>query len=364
MHRVILGLCLFFVLLIVKSPMVRGSRIDASYGAMIMAIGIFLIDAAPRFDIPFVFPAYLIDFSLFAIWLILIFSFMRAAFKGVFRRRYLTHPVQSFAVGTWVASTSILCLVLYYHYPFFKNIIFTIAVLNTGLLVFYLSLCLKCYKVIFSANYYERVHGIVFLSTVSTQSLIILFNTLFEHPILLNMSRAAILIGLIFYFVNFALMIVRFKSFHSHQLSDGWKNTNCIVHGAMSITGIASIISGALPMKLIFFMWIWAAVLFVIIEGIELRRLYVRLNKYSFNEAIGRYHVSQWARNFTFGTFYFFTLNINLSGHHPIFLHIQNIVIQSGIPVLVTLLAIETILFFKDTLPWQESRKQIVQKRA
>lgn len=362
LHRVI-ALFLFFFLLIVKSPIFRGNRIDSSYGAMVMAIGIFLIGVAPQFDIPFVIPAYLIDFSLFATWLFLIASFMGAAFKGVFRKRYLTHPVQSFAVGTWVAATSILCLVLYHQYPFFKNIIFIVALLNTGLWAFYFLLCIKSYKVIFSAKYYERIHGVVFLSTVSTQSLIIVFNTLFDHPLLPYISLVAIFIGLTLYFINFALMIIRFKSFQQHQLLDGWKNTNCIIHGAMSITGMASITSGTIPANIIFLMWIWAAALFVIIEGIELWRLAARLNKYTFNEAIGRYHVSQWARNFTFGTFYVFTLTIDLSGYHSALLSIQHIVIESGVPVLISLLLIETFLFFKDALPWQESRQHVVQKR-
>lgn len=364
LHRVIFALFLFFVLLIVKSPMFRGKRIDASYGAMVMAIGIFLIGVTPQFNLPFVIPAYLVDFLLFTLWLFLIGSFMKAAFKGVFRKRYLTHPVQSFAVGTWVASTSILCLVLYHQYPFFKNIIFTVTLLNTGLWAFYFFLCIKSYKVIFSAKYYERVHGIVFLSTVSTQSLIIVFNTLFHHhPILQHISQAGIFIGLTLYFINFALMMICFKCFQQHQLSDGWKNTNCIVHGAMSITGIASIISGTFPATIIFLMWIWAAALFIIIEGIEVWRVAARLNKYTLNEAIGRYHVSQWARNFTFGTFYVFTLNIDLSGYHSVFLSIQRIVIESGVPVLISLLLIETFLFFKDALPWQESRQHVIEKR-
>ncbi|OKL35698.1 hypothetical protein [Domibacillus mangrovi] len=363
MHRAIFTLLFFFVQLIIKSPMFRGSRIDASYGAMVMAIGIFLIGVAPQFDIPFVITAYVVDFSLFATWLFLIASFMGAAFKGVFRKRYLMHPVQSFAVGTWVAATSILCLVLYHQYPFSQKILFTVALLNTGLWAFYLFLCIKSYKVIFSAKYYERIHGIVFLSTVSTQSLIIVFNTLFDHPLLPYISLVAIFIGLTLYFINFALMMIRLRSFQQHQLSDGWKNTNCIVHGAMSITGLASITSGAIPPSVIFLMWIWAAALFVIIEGIELWRLAARLNKYTLNEAIGRYHVSQWARNFTFGTFYIFTLTIDLSRYHSALLHIQHIVVESGVHVLISLLLIETFLFFKDVMPWQESLEHVVQKR-
>lgn len=359
MYRFLFGLLLFFLFLIIKSPMIRGSRIDASYGAMIMAIGIFFIGVFPQFDMPLILPSYFVDLSLFFIWLYLIGSFMKAALQGVFRKRYLTHPVQSFAVGTWVAGTSILCLVLYHQFPHLKSFIFIVALLNTGLWAFYLFLCLKSYRVILSSKYFERVHGIVFLSTVSTQSLIIVYNTLFHTPFLQGMSRFVIILGLVLYGINLCLFTIRFRQLRRTDLADGWKNTNCIVHGAMSISGMAAIVSGAFPGGVLLGMWIWAGLLFLLIEGIELWRLAVRLRLYPIQQAIGRYHVSQWARNFTFGTFFVFTLNMDFTGAPAIFNQLQAAIVQSGVPVLVTLLVIESLLFFKDSLPWQESQQQM-----
>ncbi|WP_309090666.1 hypothetical protein [Domibacillus sp.] len=65
MYRLFCGLLLFLLLLIVKSPLFRGTRIDASYGVMIMAIGIFSIGIFPQIHIPLVLPSYLIDAVLF-----------------------------------------------------------------------------------------------------------------------------------------------------------------------------------------------------------------------------------------------------------------------------------------------------------
>ncbi|WP_050183824.1 hypothetical protein [Domibacillus robiginosus] len=362
MYRLLFGLFLFLLLLIVKSPLFRGTRIDASYGAMLMAIGIFFIGVFPQIDLALTLPSYIIDMSLFSIWLFLIFTFMKAALKGVFRRRYLTHPVQSFAVGTWVAGTSVLCLVLYHQFPSLQPVIFTIALLNTGLWLFYLVLCLKSYRVIFSAGYYTRIHGIVFLSTVSTQSLVLVFNTLFQIPLLQSFSRWIIAGGLFLYFLNLILVIIRFQHFRRGDILNGWKNTNCIIHGAMSISGMAAIVSGAFTREVIMVMWIWAALLFFIIEAIELWRLAARLQAYSLHEAIGRYHVSQWARNFTFGTFYMFTMHIDFTDAPPFFAAMQQIIVQSGVSVLILLLVVECILFFKDSLPWAESRNHIKQR--
>ncbi|RBW68175.1 hypothetical protein [Bacillus taeanensis] len=360
LQRVMVCMLLFGVLFVMKLPLFRGNRVDASYGALIMAVGIFFIGATTRFSFSMELPAYVVDFLLVMTWALLVAAFMQAAFKGVFRRRYLTHPVQSFAVGTWVAGTSILCLVLVKQFPVYKEVISLISLLNGGLWLFYFILCLKCYKVIIESKYYERIHGVLFLSTVSKQSLVILYSTLFENQILQAVSRGMLYLGIIFYVLNFFLMIKRYCFFRGWSVSEDWKNTNCIVHGAMSITGIASIMSGVFSTHVIFFIWVWVIVWFVIIEGIEVWRLVTRLKNYSLQKAAGTYHVSQWARNFTFGTFYVFTLNIDLSktvyGPEPLFLFIQQLVIEGGLAVLVCLLVIESSLFFKDTLPWRESR--------
>lgn len=362
MIRICFLALLFVLFLIIKSPMARGQRIDASYGAMIMAIGIFFIGVFPQLQIPFALPSYVVDISLFFIWLFLISSFMKAAAKGVFKKRYLTHPVQSFAVGTWVAATSILCLVLYHQFPALKWIIAGIIGFNTALWVFYIVLCIKSYRVILSAGYYERVHGVVFLSTVSTQSLIIVSNTLFSSPALQMVSRIVIGIGLLLYILNLVLFTIRLRGFQWRNLASNWKNTNCIVHGAMSISGMAAVVSGAFSSPVLIAMWLWAAVMFVLIESIELWRLFARLRAYTVQEAIGRYHVSQWARNFTFGTFFVFTLNMNFEHAPAVFSAAQDLIVSSGIPALILLLAIESMLFFKDALPWQESRRDAAQR--
>lgn len=84
----------------------RRNPIDASDGALIMTIGILLISIHSRFQHMFIFT---LDLALLIFWLYLFATFLKTALKGSFRRRYLTHPVQSFAVGTWIACTSILC---------------------------------------------------------------------------------------------------------------------------------------------------------------------------------------------------------------------------------------------------------------
>lgn len=335
-----------------KRSIFRRNPIDASNGALIMAIGILLISIHSRFQHIFIFT---LDIALLIIWLYLFATFLKTALKGSFRRRYLTHPVQSFAVGTWIAGTSILCLLFFKQYPQYKTIIAIISTLNGGLWIFYLFICIRCYHVIFKSKYFEMVHGILLLSTVSTQSLVIVYGNLFDNFFAYILTKILINIGIFLYIINILFILKRYLTI-SWNVSDDWKNTNCIIHGAISITGVAAIMSRSINIDSIVFIWLAALCLFILIEGIEVWRMFARIKRYSIHHAIGHYHVSQWARNFTFGTFYVFTMNLDLtnSSFHTqsILYFTKNMIINVGLPVLIFLLVFESILFLKATLPF------------
>lgn len=118
-----------------KLPLFQGNRIDASNVAVVMAIGIFFMGITTRFSLSNELPAYVVDLLLFLFGCFLYQPLCRI-FTGSFRKRYLTHPVQSFAVGSWVAGTSILCIVLYMQFPIFKEVIIVVALLNGILWIF------------------------------------------------------------------------------------------------------------------------------------------------------------------------------------------------------------------------------------
>src|SRR3546814_12892621 len=76
----------------------------------------------------------------------------------------------------------------------------------------------------------------------------------------------------------------------------------------MSITGLAAVMSGAVPFAVCYATWLYAGIMFLLVEAVELARLVQRKRLYGWRRGLGPYHVSQWARNFTFGMFYAFTL--------------------------------------------------------
>ena len=123
-----------------------------------------------------------------------------------------------------------------------------------------------------------------------------------------------ILLGVFFYIVSFSLIVRRYAcEGKAIDLDKGWFNTNCIIHGAMSITGLASAVCGVVPANLILLVWLWVISWFVIVEIIEIARAVKRIRLYGFADALLVYDPTQWSRNFTFGMLYAFTLNFDIS---------------------------------------------------
>lgn len=281
--------------------------IEPASGAIIMANGIFLIGTVEAF--PFLndqLGKYLTVLLVIA-WIIIYKRLSTQFFYYNFLIPFLKHPVNSFAIGTWIAGVSVLCNVLLKYFPTVSIVIQLMAVFNTFLWLFFLIICFYNFKqLIFNYQNYP-VHGIILISTVGTQSIIVLLNNvLFQLPTFL--SKAIIILGFVFYFIGMFLIIKRYMSEKGWTLVDDWANTNCIIHGALSITGLAIVSSNTFSSFFVTVLWITIFVLLIIVETIEIIRGFLRIKKYGWNKGLFNYHISQWARNFTFGMFYTFTL--------------------------------------------------------
>ena len=57
--------------------------------------------------------------------------------------------------------------------------------------------------------------------------------------------------------------------------------------------------------------WLYVLAALVAVEAIEIARLLARIGAYGWRLGALTYHASQWARNFTFGMFYAFTLALS-----------------------------------------------------
>jgi hypothetical protein len=287
---------------------------------------------------------------LLIIWVYIAVALVASHFKGTFRR-HVQDTIGCFAIGTWVAATAVLGRMINTALPEWRGVALA---LGAAMLVVWLA-----YLVLVSRGFWEvitgpldlrlRVTGRILLSTVSTQSVLLLGISLFPGQIPGWLSAGIIALGYAFYALGFVLICRRYLRQAGLRLTDDWDNTNCILHGAMSITGLAAVQSNVVPGVVIIGTWLWVLVMFLIVETIELARAAARLRAYGWRRGLLTYDVSQWARNFTFGMFYTFTLQMYSAGYRafePSWLGAsQGVVISWGHYVVLLFLLIEVALY-------------------
>ncbi|ASN06632.1 TDT family transporter [Virgibacillus necropolis] len=292
-------------------------KIEPASGAIIMAIGIFLIgtvNAFPVLDITF--GKYLAIIVMIA-WVVIYKSLSIQFFQKDFLIPFIKHPVKSFTIGTWIAGVSVLCNVFIKYFPDIILITQAMAILNTFLWLFFLVTCFYNFRKLYFENQQYPVHGVILLSTVGTQSIILLLNNVFfRFPT--YFSEAIIILGFMFYLAGIVLISKRYVKQKNWSLANDWSNTNCIIHGALSITGLAIVTTNTFTPAFIAAFWVVVFLLLVVIEAIEILRAIVRIKKYGWNKGLFEYNVSQWSRNFTFGMFYTFSLVMHFNSFYPI----------------------------------------------
>lgn len=282
-----------------------------------MANGIFLIGSIEAFPVVDVHLGQYLAFLLFIVWMVIYSSLTIQFFQRAFIIPFLKDPVKSFAVGTWIAGVSVLCNVFLKYFPNILSVTKVIALINTSLWAFFLILCIWNFKQLINRKTSAEVHGILLLATVGTQSIIVLLNNVYaSFPT--RVSNIIILLGCVFYVVGMFLIVRRYAITKGWSLADDWKNTNCIIHGALSITGLAIVSSQTFSGRALTILWLSIFILVLIIESIEVVRAAKRIKQYGWRKGIFTYHVTQWSRNFTFGMFYTFTIFMHQSTSYVI----------------------------------------------
>ncbi|MBO1513715.1 hypothetical protein [Metabacillus bambusae] len=320
--------------------------IDVSSGSIIMAIGIFLIGAIQQFSYINLHFGSFLTYLLILTWLIYLFSFIGSLLKPEYRRHIMEQPITFFGVGTWIASTSVIGNLSLTRFPESIIIVKGLFILNSLLWLIFIVLCIKQLKTIIMKGYILETHGVLLLTTVSTQSIACLMSNIHSSVIPPAVIDFFILIGVTFYLVSLFLLIKRFtkKYKHIHE----WKNTDCIIHGAVSITGLSMTLSGHFSVFSLITVWYAAFSLLILVEIVELIRVVMRIKEYGWLNGIFTYHISQWSRNFTIGMFYLFTMRLidNYSSiKHP-FVFQSNIIYLVGWIVLFLLIVQLSIFTF------------------
>jgi Voltage-dependent anion channel len=355
---VYLWILIFLIVCMISVFTFKKIYIRTSTMAIVMAIGVVTQGVLLNyFGVQFfqhVFGKILCMINL-ALWVSFIFSFFIASLDGKFKNIHYSNVINRFGIGTWVAGTSICGILFYKQFPNWGLISIIIAFINIVLWLIYIGISIKTFIEITRTKSFQNVHGILLLTTVSTQSIVLLLNTVFrDFPDSINLSL--LFLGFSFYLVCVFFILFRYIK-NTWSIERDWNNTNCILHGALSISGVACFITGIISIDIIRWIWRAALIIFIVVEAIELLRLFRRIKQYGYREGIFIYDVTQWSRVFTFAMFYTFTSLI----HTRLFIgsYVINTILNSGVWVVIILLMIELILTSSNTIKTfkQSSRK-------
>jgi hypothetical protein len=330
--------------------------IQTSSLAIVMALGIFTQGVFHYYlgmDYFTGFTGKLLSGIVLSLWLSFILSILASIKHKKFRELHLLNPLNRFGIGTWIASSSLSGIII--HEQFSQMAVpVVILIVNFTVWLFYIGVIIP----FFIKQNTGEVNGIILLSTVSTQSLVLLSHAVYQSA---NTSIFFWFIvgGLIFYTISLLFILKRYL-YTKWSVVHDWKNTNCILHGALSITGVASVSTASMPPLMIQVLWMGATLMFIFVESIEITRMVKRFRMFGFREGLWTYHVTQWSRIFTFAMYFTFTLLLEPKG--IILKEALNFAAAAGIWVVISVTLLQTALwvnsFWYVARSYQQHRKK------
>lgn len=332
---------LFVISLLVRQGFVRHGHSPAAAGSIVMSLGIFSTFALRQ--LPFYTPSVgkLMTIEVFIIWLFIAWSFFNAYLRDQFKLR--GNLDRRFAVGTWVAGTAVLSALAVDVLPEVRWFGDVLAIGSVVIYIPYLIAFLRDYKIIWQNPKRQAANGVILLATVSTMSVVIAVDTAFGWFSTI-LEQAIMAFGVALLLTGLVIIAEHYHKLKWQELADKWMNSNCIIHGAVSITGLALTQTAVLSKGSLLTVWYIAAILFIVVEIIEIARAGQRVNRLGLANGLLVYNVSQWTRNFTFGMFYAFTLLLSrLLPENGMLQAVDSV----GRYVVLIVLVVEIGLFFK-----------------
>jgi hypothetical protein len=292
------------------------ARPPTALGAIIMAGGIFGAAALQR--IPSA--GALLTMPLAAIlaigWIAIAVSLLGSAVKSGMSAH--TGPlVGSFAIGTWIAASVVVARMAMLAAPTLLWPVETLLAVSVLIWLWFMPQAVRnLIRIAASPAAGPRPTGLILLATVATQAVALLTFRLFGEVAALHDSAIALMaLGAACYLAGSFSIVRGYGTDRRWRLVSDWDNTNCILHGALSISGLTAVVGGVVGVGPIAWFWIVTLAVFTAVEAIEAVRLVARVRALGWREGVLVYGTSQWARNFTFGMFYAFTAAF--AGRYP-----------------------------------------------
>ncbi|WP_411346480.1 hypothetical protein ACE3MZ_11050 [Paenibacillus sp. WLX1005] len=320
-------------------------------GSMVMALGIFVhgiwqhLTGQPLTSLS----ARLLIIGIVLVWLYLLASYLTSIRRSTFYEDHVSHPVERFAIGTWVAGTSALLMNLYtgFNADWLNETVHIMATLNLGLWLFYMGIVVQGWYKLATDSHSQRIDSVILLPAVATQSIVLMCHQVFQLPVGVWLSRTFIILGLLCYVIGVALMVWRYRRMEQRSVQN-WKITYCITYGSLAITGVAISLTGAWSSGVSYGFWWASLIVLVIVESAETVRAIWRIRAYGWRTGVGRYHTAQWTRIFTLGIFYFLTIQtVQTATGNVITMGLHNVILSVGTWIIGILLVMELIVWFQ-----------------
>jgi hypothetical protein len=336
-------------LLAARRFLLRAAPTPTAAGSAVMAIGIFGLSALPQIAGGLAGAIQPLAVGLCVLWGCIAASYAAAYLEGAFAA-HVEPPVGRFAIGTWVAGTAMLLRLLLLGAPEWRVLAVLLGLLAAIVWLWFLAVAAKALRAVGERSSHTLVSSVVLLATVSTQSLALVVFDLAPEPQLFRWAALCLIaLGAAFYVVGAALVLRSHVRATGWTLADDWDSANCILHGAMSITGLAVVLWQAAPTSVALALWLYVLCVFAAVEAAELARLWTRLRRYGWRRGVFTYGVAQWSRIFTFGMFHAFTVALaqqpDGSGGIAWVAAAQSAVLACGPYVVLGLLVVEIALY-------------------
>ncbi|HEU0266529.1 MAG TPA: hypothetical protein VFQ70_02805 [Candidatus Saccharimonadaceae bacterium] len=294
----------------VRTRLSGNKHVATGMGGIVMALGIFTLFALT--ELPFYTPVLgeIVALEVLVLWLFIAWGILKTTIRQRGRQLVDSMP-KRFLIGTWVAGTAVLATLMVQVLPELWWLIDSLSAIALCLYLGYIVIVVYEYLHLLTTIRRQRATGVVLLATVATESIVIMLQSVIGSQSFAMIARGLMIADTVILLIGLVLIVVHYRRLALERLENTWVDADCIIHGAVSITGLAIVRTHGFSIVVAEGMWGIAAVLFVVVELLEVLRMIERVHADGWREGLFRYNVAQWTRNFTFGMFYAFSLALS-----------------------------------------------------
>lgn len=274
-------------------------------GSIIMALAAFSLDSLQQLGFPYFLLLY-VALEILIIGLYLGLCLIQIILED---ELYLQKISYELALGTWIVGISLIVLLLNQVDRTLIGFVALLSVIAFSLFAYYLLIIYKWLRTFFGNSVQLQATGLVLIPALSVQAMTLLLSELFHEELPTLVYEIFISFGLVLYLIGLIFLIRYFAFARKNRIVLSWVNENSLIHGVLSLTGIAMINALNFPDWSIYYLWYLTFTVFLTLAVISCLRLSARFKYKKYEDAIGIYHNSQWYRVFSFAAFYTFSIS-------------------------------------------------------